>query len=142
MIFLKSEVLGSYTLLSIFIVKWFSILSFPNNLRFWISTCFTREVDTFPLSDNEVVGGSAVNDGWRNLDLQVSSLTSHGVSVDLTHVPASVNLLDIGDVELPLLVLTVGEGHPLVPGDDAVVNGHDGLGVHPYPGNLKNKISV
>ena len=122
-------------------MKWFSILSFPNNLRFWISTCFTREVDTFPFSDYEVVGGSAVNDGWRNLDLQVSSLTSHGVSVDLTHVPASVNLLDVGDVKLPLLVLPVGEGHPLVPGDDAVVNGHDGLGVHPHPGNLKYSVN-
>ena len=71
------------------------------------------------------------------LNLKVTSFTSHGVRVNLTHVPASVNLLDICDVELPLLVLTVGQGHPLVPGDDAVVDGEDSLGVHPHPSNLK-----
>ena len=70
------------------------------------------------------------------LNLKVTSFTSHGVSVDLTHVPASVNLLDVGDVELPLLVLPVGEGDPLVPGDDAVVDGEDSLCVYPHPSNL------
>ena len=70
------------------------------------------------------------------MNLQISSFTSHGVRVDLTHVPASVNLLDIGDVKFPLLVLTVGEGDPLVPGDDAVVDGEDSLCVYPHPSNL------
>ena len=70
------------------------------------------------------------------LHLQVSSPAPHGVSVDLTHVPASVLLLHVSNVQLPLLVFPVGERHPLVPGDDAVVDGQDGLGVHPHPGNL------
>ena len=43
-------------------------------------------------------------------------------------------------MELPLLVFPVGEGDPLVAGDDAVVDGEDGLGVHPYPGNLHNTV--
>ena len=70
------------------------------------------------------------------MHLQVSPPTPHRVSVDLTHVVTSVNLLGVGDVKLPLLVFPVGERHPLVPGDDAVVDGQDGLGVHPHPGNL------
>ena len=70
------------------------------------------------------------------MHLQVSPPTSHRVSVDLTHVVTSVNLLGVRDVKLPLLVFPVGERHPLVPGDDAVVDGQDGLGVHPHPGNL------
>ena len=45
-------------------------------------------------------------------------------------------------MKLPLLVLPVGQGHPLVPGDDAVVDGHDGLGVHPHPGNLSSKVNI
>ena len=73
------------------------------------------------------------------LDLQVSSPAPHGVGIDLTHVPASVLLLHVSNVQLPLFVLPVGERHPLVPGDDAVVDGQDGLGVHPHPGNLENK---
>ena len=70
------------------------------------------------------------------LHLQVSSPAPHGVSVDLTHVVTSVSLLGVGDVQLPLLVFPVGEGDPLVAGDDAVVDGEDGLGVHPDPGHL------
>ena len=72
------------------------------------------------------------------MHLQVSSPAPHGVRVDLAHVPAPVNLLGVGDVQLPLLVLSVRERHSLVPGDDAVVDGEDGLGVHPDPGNLEN----
>ena len=70
------------------------------------------------------------------LYLYVPPLAPHGVRIDLAHVPPTVNLLHIGDVELPLLVLPVGEGDPLVPGDDAVVDGQDGLRVHPHPGYL------
>ena len=73
------------------------------------------------------------------MHLQVSPPTPHRAGVDLTHVVTSVNLLGVGDVKLPLLVFPVGERHPLVPGDDAVVDGQDGLGVHPHPGNLESK---
>ena len=55
------------------------------------------------------------------LHLQVSSPAPHRVGVDLTHVISSVNLLGVRDVELPLLVLPVGEGHALVAGDDATI---------------------
>ena len=70
------------------------------------------------------------------LHLQVPPPAPHGVRVDLAHVPAPVNLLGVGDVQLPLLVLSVRERHSLVPGDDAVVDGENGLGVHPHPGHL------
>ena len=71
------------------------------------------------------------------LDLEVSPLAPHGVGVNLAHVPAPVHLLHVGDVQLPLLVFPMGEGHALVAGDDAVVNRHDSLSVHSDPGNLE-----
>ena len=70
------------------------------------------------------------------MDLEISSPAPHGVCIDLTHVPAPVHFPDVGDVQLPLLVLPVGEGDSLVPGDDAVVDGEDGLSVHSDPSNL------
>ena len=112
------------------------VLSPPQDLRLREAPGLAGQVHSLLLPDDQVVGCLAVDDGGRNMNLQVAPPASHGVGVDLTHVPASVLLLHVSNVELPLLVLPVGERHPLVPGDDAVVDGQDGLGVHPHPGNL------
>ena len=61
----------------------------------------------------------------------------HGVGVDLTHVPATVALLDAVEVEVPLVLAGPGQGDPGVAGDHVVVDGEDGLGVHSNPGNLR-----
>ena len=61
----------------------------------------------------------------------------HWVSVYLTHVPAPVALLDAVEVEIPLVLPGPGQGDPGVAGDHVVVDGEDGLGVHPDPGNLR-----
>ena len=61
----------------------------------------------------------------------------HGVGVDLTHVPASVALLDAVEVEVPLVLAWPGQGDPGVAGDHVVVDGEDGLGIHSNPGNLR-----
>ena len=70
------------------------------------------------------------------MDFNISSLAPHRVGIDLAHVPPTVNLLYVGDVQLPFLVLPVGEGNPLVSCDDAVVDGEDSLCVHTHPSNL------
>ena len=61
----------------------------------------------------------------------------HRVGVDLTHVPAPVALLDAVEVEIPLVLPGPRQGDPGVAGDHVVVDGEDGLGVHPDPGNLR-----
>ena len=66
----------------------------------------------------------------------------HRVRVDLTHVPASVTLLGTVEVEIPLVLPRPGERDPGVPGDDVVVDGQDGLSVHPHPGNLSTSYIV
>ena len=61
----------------------------------------------------------------------------HWVSVYLTHVPAPVALLDAVEVEIPLVLPGPRQGDPGVAGNHVVVDGEDGLGVHPDPGNLR-----
>ena len=61
---------------------------------------------------------------------------NHRVGVDLTHVPASVALLGTVQVEVPLVLPRPGQRDPGVPGDDVVVDGENGLSVHPDPGHL------
>ena len=117
----------------------FAILASPQKLRLRVAAGLAGEVDPLGLADDEVVGGPAVDDEGRHLDLEVGPPAPHGVGVDLAHVPAPVHLLHVGDVQLPLLVLAVAQRHALVPRDDAVVDGHDGLGVHPHPRNLQHE---
>ena len=65
---------------------------------------------------------------------------NHRVRVDLTHVPASVALLGTVEVEVPLVLPQPREGDPGVPGDHVIVDGQDGLSVHPHPGNLQQDL--
>ena len=112
------------------------VLPPPEDLRRGVAAGLACQVDSLLLPHHEVVGCLAVNDRRRHLDLEIPSPAPHGVCVDLAHVPASVLFLHVRNVELPLLVLPVRERHSLVPGDDAVVDGEYGLGVHPHPGHL------
>ena len=70
-------------------------------------------------------------------NLDVAGPVDHRVRVDLTHVPPAVTLLGTVEVEVPLVLPGPGERYPGVPGDDVVVDGQDGLSVHPHPGNLR-----
>ena len=114
----------------------FAVLAFPEDLRLRVTPGLTGQIHSLLLPHDEVIGCAAVDDGGGHLDLEVSPLAPHGVGVDLAHVPAPVHLLHVGDVQLPLLVFPVGEGHALVAGDDAVVDGHNSLSVYSDPSNL------
>ena len=134
---MKKEKLFQSTSLPILVVNVFPVLAFPEDLGLRVTPGLAGQVHPLLLPHDEVIGGAAVDDGGGHLDLEVSPLAPHGVGVDLAHVPAPVHLLHVGDVQLPLLVFPVGEGHALVAGDDAVVDGHNSLSVHSDPGNLE-----
>ncbi len=72
-------------------------------------------------------------------DLQEDLLTAHGICVDLAHVPASVVLVDLVDVQSPDLLVVVRQRHALVARDDVVVDGEDGLRVHAHPRHLHTR---
>ena len=69
-------------------------------------------------------------------NLHIAGPVHHGVRVDLTHIPAPVTLLGAVQVEIPLVLTRPGQRDPGVPGDDVVVDGENGLSVHPDPGHL------
>ena len=72
-------------------------------------------------------------------NLKVPLPTPHRICIHLAHVPSSIGLLDVFNVEVPRPVVVEREGHPWVLGDHIVVNREDCLGVDPYPGHLKKK---
>ena len=78
------------------------------------------------------------------LHLQEALLAHHGVGVDLAHVVALVGGLDVGDAQVPVLVVVPGEGEPRVFADDGVVDGEDGLCLDEYPRHLvgQKKLAV
>jgi hypothetical protein len=46
------------------------------------------------------------------------------------------------NMKIPLLLCGPGEGEPRVPADHVVVDGQDGLGVHPHPRHLHTTINL
>jgi hypothetical protein len=71
--------------------------------------------------------------------LQVPLLAGHRNGVDLTHVPSPVGLLDISEMQKPRPVVVECDGHPLVLGNNLVVNAEDGLSDHLDPGHLEEE---
>lgn len=115
----------------------FAISSTPPELGRRRARGLAGQVDQTALLDHHVRGGALVHDGGGHDHTQVALLTPHGLGVDLTHVPASIRLLHVVQVQSPDLVVVVGEGDPLVSGDDVMVYGQNGLRVNPDPGHLE-----
>ena len=108
------------------------------------------------LPGGDVPGGPGHVDVGRDLDAEPGGLRGHGVSVDLTHVQASIlqthwpehwvsemdrlrklsHWLDV-QVEGSLKVPT--DGDALVVGDDLVSDGLDRLGVRLHPAHLRRR---
>lgn len=72
-------------------------------------------------------------------DLQVSLSASHGIGVDLAHVPSSVDLLHILNVKVPSAVIGERKAYTWILGDDVVVYRQYRLGVDAYPRNLRTE---
>lgn len=70
-------------------------------------------------------------------NLQISFPRSHGISVHLTHVPPSIRLLDLPDVQVPASVVVVSQYDARVLGDNIVMNAEDGLRVYAHPRDLR-----
>lgn len=67
----------------------------------------------------------------------IKYLICHWVSVDLTHVLASILFLDISDVQAEGGDKVAADLNPVVVGDDVVVDGLNGLAVSLDPANLE-----
>lgn len=68
--------------------------------------------------------------------LQVSFLAGHGLRVDLAHVPTSVGLLHITDVQEPRTMVVVSQCYPGVFRHHPVVYRKYGLGANTNPSDL------
>lgn len=69
--------------------------------------------------------------------MQVPLPAAHRVRVHLTHVPASILLVHVPDVQKPRTVIIVGQRHSGILGDDVMMNGQNGLSVHSNPCHLR-----
>lgn len=66
----------------------------------------------------------------------LTHLTLHWISVDLTHVPASVLLGDRLDVKIPRVDVEVRNAHSWIMRYHVIVNRLNGFGVSLHPANL------
>lgn len=71
-------------------------------------------------------------------DLEVPLPTAHGICVDLTHVPASVCLVYVLDMQVPGAVVIVRQRDARVLRDHVVMDRENGLRVHSNPRHLKH----
>lgn len=71
-------------------------------------------------------------------DLEVPLPTAHGVCVDLTHVPASVSLVYVLDMQVPGAVVVVRQRDARVLRDHIVMDREDCLRVHADPRHLQH----
>ena len=108
----------------------------PGNRGLWLPNRQALECRVLALVDQQVLTTELVPDVGRHDHLQEAHLALHGVTVDLAHVPASVGLLHLPDAQLPDAFLRGTDADAVVLGDDLVLDGEDGLGVHPEPGHL------
>lgn len=69
-------------------------------------------------------------------DVQESDLTLHGVRVDLAHIPSSVRLPYLLDMQIPSPVVRMTHPYPMVLGDHVTVYRQDSLRVDSQPGHL------
>lgn len=62
--------------------------------------------------------------------LEVADLALHGISVDLTHVPAPIRLPYLSDVQVPCPVVTVRHADPVILRDHVTSDRQNGLRVY------------
>lgn len=72
------------------------------------------------------------------MDIHASDLLLHDTGVDLTHVTALVCLLDLSDVQSPVVVV-VRDSYPRVVRHKLVVKSKDRLVVRFHPANLQHQ---
>lgn len=70
--------------------------------------------------------------------IDAADLLLHDAGVDLTHVTALVRLLDLSDVQAPVVVV-VRDPYPGVVSHELVVKGQDRLVVRFHPADLQQQ---
>lgn len=70
-------------------------------------------------------------------DLKVTFSGSHGISVHLAHVPASIWLFDFSDMQIPAAMVVVRQNNARILSDDIVMNAENRLSVNSHPRYLR-----
>lgn len=65
-------------------------------------------------------------------------LALHRIGVQLAHVTAPVVLRHRLHVQIPCVLVGMGDGYARIVRDDVLVNGLDGFGVRLHPADLQN----
>lgn len=119
-----------------------AVLPPPHHVGLRVSRRLAGQADVHGLQDDHVRAGLAIHYARWNWKqgfpfrsargggslgsfthyLQVPLPAAHRVRVHLAHVPPSVRLLNVPDVQVPGPVVVVAEGYPRVLGYDMVVN--------------------
>lgn len=73
------------------------------------------------------------------MHIEVPDLVDHRVRVHLAHILTAIAGSDVGDLEVPVLVVVASQGEAGVFGDDGVVDGQDGLRLDEHPGHLRKR---
>lgn len=69
-------------------------------------------------------------------NLQISLPRPHGIGINLAHVPSSIWLFDLPDVQVPAAMVVVSQHNSRILSDDIVMNAEDRLCVNSYPRDL------
>lgn len=148
--------------LTILATNWHLIPVFPppHYIRLREALSFTCQGDVCSFSHNHVVARHRFHDNRRNCkclgnfyassfakrcesrfwyftdNLEVTFSGSHGIGVDLTHVPSPVGFLNLSYVKIPTSVVIMGEHDSGVLSNDVVMNAENCLSIHPHPRHL------
>ena len=156
----EMEIYRKFSLsLTIFATNWhlIPIFSPPHNVRFGKTLGFTHQRHICAFSHNHIIASHRFDDNRRNCgrnvvlsdneinlqhllaltyDLEVTFSGSHGIGVHLTHVPASIRLLHLPDVQIPATVIIVCQYDAWVLSDDIVVDAENRLSINAHPRDL------
>lgn len=74
----------------------------------------------------------------RTDNVEITHLTFHGVSVDLTHIPALIRFPHVTYMQIPIAMIRSSNGDSVVFRNHVMVNGQYCLRIHPKPGDLEH----
>jgi hypothetical protein len=72
------------------------------------------------------------------MDVHTANLLLHDAGVNLTHVTATIRLLDLSDVQLPRSMIVMRDAYSGIVRHHLVVKSQDGLILGLHPANLSN----
>lgn len=100
---------------------------------------YIHDVDTGSAYSREVLAVCIQNLDILTDYVQESDLALHRIRVYLAHVPATVGLANLFDVQVPRTVVAVTDPDSVVLRNHVAVDGEDGLRVYSKPCDLRTR---